>query len=382
MINKYYNIQNYFYYLIIYIISIKIILDKSTIITNSIQVPSYSELASVNPDRYFYATSAPDNIKYCKQSECKSSNLLASCSAGTTSDICYCLTDDNNAAALCPNMSESIGRQISITIKPEDQPWSINKLKNGGAGSENNEAPIDVRNKAPPSCDSFRGFYSGINSSPNVMCEYPSDAIPNNNQIDEITRNIDQQDNQYFVKNYCFTKETQDCPTAFTSCPKALTSSGSSNCKSLYEKYPNTWDTGSVDYCQKLYNSSNGIGDFSKTGCQCIIDTIINPSSSLQKVLTAGNNPHCTWKPCQSETSNNLTLYKNDTTQCNSPKCSDVSNITGKDAFNDSIFSQNIVCAQAQENFWSKYKIYIIIAIAVFIFTSIILFGIIKFHKK
>lgn len=357
------------------------LLDKSSIRTSSFSVPSYAQLANTSAIKGSFGSHF-----YCNPLDCPGAQLLASCDMGTpllTPDACICLTD---SGIKCPVMSESKGTQISVDINSTDKFPAINVQKGGGSGSTSlPPAPGGVK---APICPNGINFFQpanypgdlvtylkDINTSPTLTCEYDPYAVPNDDQIDQIVKNIDQQDNIYFLKNYCFTQETNDCIyPGSTSCPKALTNSGYNNCQTLYNKYPDLWDIGSREYCTKIHDNNKSETDFSRTGCQCVIDTQTNPSPILQKLLPKlQSSPHCFWGPCL-PSQNHLNVYKGDmNTACVPPTCLNIIDITGENVFNDSTFAQDIQCTGEKKppspgpspgpSFLSKYKIWIIVII-------------------
>lgn len=399
--------------------------NKPFITTSSIDVPSYADFATQGGIRWEVQSFVGESTRNCNPSvSCGADQLIASCNMGENNDdACMCLK-----TPACPVMSGSYNIHSSVTINPEDQWWNINKKKGGGPGAPNN-SPSNYAPNCPSGLDFHQTdiptFFAEINTSPKLTCSYLPNTVPNDNQIGKITKNINDEDNKYFVANYCFTKETKDCLPGLTSCPKALTNIGSPICSNLYIKYPTLWDSASINYCTNLYNSDPS-SDYSKSGCQCIIDTKINPPAGLDKLLTSLNTaPHCIWTPCL-RSSNNLDTNVN--TPCNPLNCANITNITGQPSFDNSYFLQNILCngprplppppppsppppspsmpppsppppsppppspppqppspsppPPENKTFWEKYKIYIIIVIAVLVILFSLCGASILFRKK
>ncbi len=210
----------------------------------------------------------------------------------------------------------------------------------------------------------------------NAKCQYPNGTIPTQKQAKYLSNTLDEPGHQALVTNYCFSPETNPANILpqYDSIPKALSSNVDDRdlCAELGKHSPVIYDQAAINYCTDVYDRYKDVKgfDFSKTGCQCIIDTKVNPDPGLISIVTSlETHPSCVWKPCLIATGgdqlapvvNNLdsisSAYGSTTDQCPPlPTCSNILTVTDDSQQIDSGFNQNVQCdhvggaSECQEN--------------------------------
>lgn len=252
---------------------------------------------------------------------------------------CGCLPKDSWS---CQPMKNKTGGDVQATSK------NVNSYFPNGSNFYG--CSQDPPNYAICSNDSKAYTENGIYPE----CGYPSDAIPTDAQAKIFSDSIDNitTDEKQLLFNYCFAPSTSNrCLASLTSCPKALSFDGQATCIKLRNKYPLEYDEKSLEYCTNFYNNNKNKPSLLKTsGCQCLIDTTINPNESLVSLTTIPgleNTAKCVWFPCSDLQPNNFTLSKDRNSSCNKNiKCLNLINLGGNVVNDKGVLSQNINCAQ------------------------------------
>jgi len=225
----------------------------------------------------------------------------------------------------------------------------------------------------PGSCPSFFDGTRESNLALVAECEYPKGTVPTRAQAQKLV-NAAKDDKALdgtaqFLSNYCFRPITAKSrmPSGMVSAPTAMsTNTADKNiCKDFKQLYQTEYDTGAEKYCQAVYDRYKDVTgfDFSTTGCQCLIDAVINPNPGLQSVVTTLQTaPSCVWEPCLNTGKQLLPIEGNlqdvnDSgiwqTNCPElPSCSNIVNIGGGTGsqVDQSEFNQQINCNIGSES--------------------------------
>lgn len=243
--------------------------------------------------------------------------------------------------------------------------WNCQPMKN--------IAGVDVPSISKAHIDSVRNFYPCAGDPPNYatcgessknltengfypMCEYPSDAIPTDEQAISIygDGNISN-DEKKLLFNYCFNPSSPGrCLAPLTTCPKALSFDGQSICKQFSNKYNLDYDAKILEYCTNFYNKNKDDPIALETsGCKCVLDTNIKPDEALKNLITIpalANAAKCVWFPCTDSQPQNFNLSKDRNSSCDKNiKCVNLINLGGN-VSNQGTLNQNVVCGQSDCN--------------------------------
>ena len=205
----------------------------------------------------------------------------------------------------------------------------------------------------------------------NATCQYPSGTIPRRNQAAVLasaaqgTSGTQRAGTAQLLTNYCFQpiQDSDHLPSGMISAPKTLSTHTRDKdiCKKYKHIFPSEYDTGAEEYCTSVYDrhkDDTGF-DFRTTGCQCWVDSRINPPAGLETVLAShfGIPPSCIWQPCLPSSNQILPIGQNGQkvnedgiwrTECpNIPTCSNLFTLTEAvgSEIDQSIFSQPINCS-------------------------------------
>jgi hypothetical protein len=253
---------------------------------------------------------------------------------------CGCLSKDSWS---CQPMKNKTGGDVQAISKNIDG-YFPNSSNFYGCGQ-------DPPNYAICSNDSRSYTENGIYP----QCVYPSNAIPTDDQAKIFSDSLDNtitSDEKQLLFNYCFAPSTSTrCLSGLSTCPKALSFDGQATCIKLRNKYPLEYDEKSLEYCTNFYNNNKNNSSALKTsGCQCLIDTTINPNQTLQNLTTIPgleNTAKCVWFPCGDLQPQNFTLSKDRNSTCNKNiKCLNLINLGGNVVNDQGVLSQNIQCGQ------------------------------------
>ena len=163
------------------------------------------------------------------------------------------------------------------------------------------------------------------------------------------------------MANYCFSPETDKSliPPELDSAPKALARAplGSSDkasrdiCTDFFKITPElkaVYDDKARQYCDDIlrYNENNPNFDYTKTGCQCILDTEKDGyAPALQALLHMpglNQSAACVWEPCTLP--QNLNTFEDQDIECSTPECLGLINITNSE-IGSGYFNQNLNCS-------------------------------------
>ena len=167
--------------------------------------------------------------------------------------------------------------------------------------------------------------------------------------------------NHPLMANYCFSPETDKSliPPELDSAPKALARAplGSSDkaSRDICTDYFKTtqilkgiYDAKARQYCQDIlrYNENNPDFDYTKTGCQCIIDTEIEGYAPALQVMLhqmgLSTSAACVWEPCT--LSQNFNTFEDKEKECSTPECLGLININDSE-IGSGYFNQNLNCS-------------------------------------
>ena len=218
----------------------------------------------------------------------------------------------------------------------------------------------------PGSCDNG-ALFDGNRENLGIItgtCKYPEDTIPTREQAQYLSKKLETSSHLKLVTNYCFSPETDpaNIHAQYDSIPKALSSNVDDRdlCTKLGKHSPEIYDQAAINYCTDVYDRYKDVTgfDFSRTGCQCIIDTKVNPDPALISIVTSlETHPSCVWKPCLiaaggdqlAPVVNNLdsisSAYGSTTDHCPPlPTCSNILAVTDDSQQIDSGFNQSVQC--------------------------------------
>jgi hypothetical protein len=141
---------------------------------------------------------------FCNDNDCNNSKLVAKCryAHGLADERCACLSK----SVKCPIMTTNSGNVNGTIYDIQFSPFYV-----------------DPGNCLSASDPNWSWVLRDSTQTPIATCQYPTDAIPTDEQAGVLVKNISSKNNRKFLENYCFSQE-QDiskCPPPLTSCIKA-----------------------------------------------------------------------------------------------------------------------------------------------------------------
>ena len=234
-------------------------------------------------------------------------------------------------------------------IEADECSTSTDFHSNGRKHYWKNSSTTQLHAGSPADCSKFRIY--GNEPMFEANCKYPGNAIPTREAakalIDD-SKGI--QNAPQFLANYCFQSETENKSSQYDTAPRALTILNLDDkdiCTRFREEFPNEYDSAAHQYCQKIYDihKNDPSFDYTKTGCQCFIDTKINISTKLERVTTALQaSPHCVWAPCDEKGDQLVPVIGVTDRECPADVCSNIVTILSEADIENVEFVQNIMC--------------------------------------